>query len=245
MVLISILLINILTFIASFLGTISGFGLGTIMTPILLSFYNYGSVILFVAIIHWFHNVQRIGLFYNHINWRISLLCGIPSIVGAFIGGMLITSFSSLLLFLFACFLFFYSVWLMIYPQFSLPDNMSTVISGGFITGLMAGIFGVRGAVRSSFLVLFDLSKKSFIATTAVIGLMTDTSRLIAYWFQGIELTPLFRNTLIFVIIFSFLGAWSGQKVINKIPQEQFRKVVSLFLVFASLLLMAEFLYKL
>ena len=46
------ILLTILTFIAAVVGTISGFGISTIMIPVMLLFYPLPTVLLFVAIIH-------------------------------------------------------------------------------------------------------------------------------------------------------------------------------------------------
>ena len=52
-----IVLLVLLTFFASIIGTLAGFGTSTIMVPILSLFYPFSLVLFFVGIIHWFEDV--------------------------------------------------------------------------------------------------------------------------------------------------------------------------------------------
>jgi len=44
------------------------------------------------------------------------------------------------------------------------------MIAGGALSGFFAGIFGVGGAVRATFLTVFDLPKAAYLATSGSIA---------------------------------------------------------------------------
>ena len=81
--------ITILTFIASMVGTMTGFGTSTIMVPVLLLFSPLSQTLLFVGIIHWFGDIWKILLFKKGLNWKLILGFGIPGIIASCIGASL------------------------------------------------------------------------------------------------------------------------------------------------------------
>jgi uncharacterized protein len=58
-----IVLIAVLTLLASTVGTMTGFGTSTIMVPVLASFLALPQVLLLVGVIHWFGNLWKMLLF--------------------------------------------------------------------------------------------------------------------------------------------------------------------------------------
>lgn len=234
-----ILLITLLSFIANSIGTISGFGVGTIMTPILLLFLPFTETILLVCIIHWFHDLFKLGFFRKRIDWKLFFYFGVPTIVASFVGALLVMPeqsavLSSLLgLFLIGSVGMMYAV-----NYLTIPQNWLTSLVGGLLSGFFAGVFGIRGAVRAVFLAAFDLHKATFIGTTGAISLLLDSTRLVTYWSRGIRVDNTLMWALFLFIPASFLGAYLGQFIVRKIPQKHFRTVVAVFLLLVGIKLL-------
>lgn len=85
---IELIYITLITIVASAVGVLSGFGLGTIMTPTLILFLPFQQAIFIIAIIHWFHDIWKIWLFDRRISWRLFLYFGVPGVVGSFFGSL-------------------------------------------------------------------------------------------------------------------------------------------------------------
>lgn len=235
----AILLIALLTFFSNIAGTISGFGVGTIMTPILLLFLPFTHTILLVCIIHWFHDIWKLLFFHKGIDWQLFIYFGIPTIIAAFIGALLVTPAQSVLLSsLLGLFLIGSVGALFCMPSFTVSYNWISGLIGGALSGFFAGIFGIRGAVRSMFLVAFDLHKATFIGTTGAISLLLDSVRLIAYFSRGLYLDTVLYWALFLFVPLSFLGTFVGQFVLGKIPQRHFRTVVAIFLLVVGIKLL-------
>lgn len=234
-----IMLITIISFIANTLGTISGFGVGTIMTPLLLLFLPFSETILLVCIIHWFHDGFKIFFFHYGIDWRLFFYFGGPTIVATFFGALLVTQEQSVVLTsLLGLFLLMSVIMMHTVSRFKIPNNWLTGMAGGLLSGFFAGIFGIRGAVRSVFMAAFDLRKAAFIGTTGVISLCLDTTRFFTYLYRGIRVSESLVWALFLFIPASFLGAYIGQIVVHRIPQEHFRGVVSFFLALVGIKLL-------
>ncbi|MBN1786877.1 MAG: sulfite exporter TauE/SafE family protein, partial [Sedimentisphaerales bacterium] len=124
---------------------------------------------------------------------------------------------------------------LSIKPNFRLAKNNRNMVTGGALSGFFAGIFGVGGAVRSTFLTAFDLPKAMYIATAGAIALLIDSARIITYIKGGTRLeSKLLYGMLIFIPV-SFLGARIAKKIVDYIPQRSFRLFITIFLALVGL----------
>ena len=98
------------------------------------------------------------------------------------------------------------------------------------LSGFMAGMFGVGGAVRGAFLRAFDLSKDAFIFTAAAIALLTDSTRLVTYTLDAIKLPSYLWYGMFLFLPLSLFGSWIGQRIVRRLPESAFRTVVAVFL---------------
>jgi hypothetical protein len=219
-------------FIASAIGTLTGFGVSTIMLPVALLFYPLPQTLMFVGIIHWFGNIWKLVLFREGIRWSLILWFGIPGILASYLGARLVSEASeSLLSRLLGTFIIIYVIYLFINPRFKVKESNLSAVCGGALSGFFAGIFGMGGAPRSLFLSAFNLPKAVYIATAGAIALAIDTTRLATYHFlDGIRLERLLLMGMLIFIPVSFSGARVAKLFVERIPQNYFRTVVAVFL---------------
>ena len=76
----------LITLITSVVTLFTGFGVGTIMMPVMALFFDVKVAIFLAAIVHLFTNISRLALYRSEIKWEIIQRFGIVSIIGAFIG---------------------------------------------------------------------------------------------------------------------------------------------------------------
>ena len=119
-------------------------------------------------------------------------------------------------------------------PKFSVNENSANAFLGGSLSGFLAGLIGMGGAIRSSFLVAFNLPKEVYVATSAMIAVVIDLTRIPTYiftraveWSQDFILIPL-------LIISAYFGVRVGKILLNKINQATFRRIVSVALLLAG-----------
>ncbi|NIP26773.1 MAG: TSUP family transporter [Phycisphaerae bacterium] len=234
-----IMLLTALVFVASAIGTLTGFGLSTIMIPVVLLFYPFKQAIFFVGIIHLFGNIWKVVLFHRGFRWKLILCFGIPGIAASFLGAKLAFEVpAGLLLRILAGFMIIYVIYLFVKPSFKIKQGTGSAVTGGALSGFLAGIFGMGGAVRGLFLSSFDLPKSVYIATAGTIALFIDTTRVTSYYVEGARLEPSILWGMLIFIPASFLGAKAAKLFVDKIPQKHFRKVIAAFLFLVALKLL-------
>ncbi len=104
-------------------------------------------------------------------------------------------------------------------------------MTGGTLAGFISGLFGVSGEVTSMLLSALDLPKAIFIGTGGAFSLIIDISRVIAYIDEGIRLDPI----LIWGLVAFLPASLLGRRVVDKIPQSRFRKIIAVFLLIAGI----------
>lgn len=225
--------ISLLTILASALGTVSGFGISTLMVPIMLFFLPFAETLLFVGIVHWFGDVWKLFLFKKGLNWKILLSFGIPGTIAAYIGAMLTFRISTIILSRgVGAFLVVYVLLIAFKPKFRIRPNKITALLGGTLSGFIGGLTGVAGgAIRAVVLTSFNLQKEIYVFTTGFVGATVDASRVLGYAIGGTKIEHSLLLGLPFFVLMSYLGVRIGKILVDKIPQEKFRLVVAFFLL--------------
>jgi len=224
---------------AAVMATIAGFGSSTVLIPVAMFFMDLKTAVFFVACFHLFNNLFKVRLFFTTIDFKLFWLFGIPSIIFAFLGARfisvlpveLLTRVLALFLILFSCFSF-------LKPNINIRQNSFNAFLGGSLSGFLAGLIGMGGAVRSMFLLAFNLPKEVYVATAALIAFAIDLTRIPTYLLTGVVHDHAYYSLLPFLVIIAYLGVRTGKKLLGKINQEFFRKIVvgALFLVGIRLL---------
>jgi uncharacterized membrane protein YfcA len=228
--------IALLTTLGSGIGAMTGFGIATIMTPLLLFFLPLPETLLLVGIIHMFGSLWQILLFREGVRWRLLLAFGAPGIITSFIGASIsLNAPREILSRVLGGYLVIYVLFILVNPRFRLHEGTLTSSVGGASYGFLAGIFGIGGAVRAMFLSAFDLPKAVYIATSGAIALVIDSTRIATYFAGGTRLEPLIFFGLVAFIPSSLLGSVAGKKIVEKIPQDKFRFFIAAFIFLAGL----------
>ena len=232
-------LILVIVVIASSIGTMTGFGTSTIMVPIMLLLYSVPQTLFFVGIIHFFGNVWKLLLFRKGVRWRLILSFGVPGIAATYLGASLVFDISAVVLSrILGCFLIIYVVYLFAKSSFRVKPNLVFGACGGALSGFLAGVFGIGGAVRGLFLTAFDLPKGVYIATAGSIALFIDATRLTTYFTKGARLPDILLYGLPLFIPASFLGAAIAKRIVDRTPQKHFRKIIAVFLLLMGIKLL-------
>src|ERR687889_1311477 len=204
----------------------AGFGSSTIFLPLALLFVDFKTAIILVAIFHLFGNLSRIIFFREGFDKRIILQFGVPSIIFSLLGALLIGALPQpILKLVLGIFLITTSASFLIRPGLKLPANTSTFIAGGSATGFITALVGTGGALRATLLQGFNIEKVKYIATAATIALATDATRIPVYISQGF-LTEQYYLYLPILFVIALTGSFIGRRIVKKIDQEKFRKIV-------------------
>lgn len=250
-----IIIICLAAFFTAILTFFSGFGLGTILTPVFALFFPVEIAIALTGVVHFSNNLFKIALVGKNADRTVLIRFGIPAILASFAGALLLIEISLLpalyqyefagkqfeitpVKFIIALLLIVFSI-LEISPSFrkiSLARNK--LVLGGLLSGFFGGLSGIQGAIRSAFLIKSGLSKEAYIATGVVIASLVDFTRLSVYASRFAS-ANLFENKtlLISAILAAIAGAYTGNKLLKKVTLKSIRLIVAIMLILISLAL--------
>lgn len=229
------ILFFVIAFIAEIIGTVAGFGSSTILLPLSLFFVDFRTALTLVAIFHISGNFGRSTFFRHGLDKKMILTFGIPSIIFAIIGAQMVEILPQpTLKIILGAFLIMISVAFLVRPKLQFPTNSGMTITGGGISGFITGLVGTGGAIRAIFLTGFNVDKFKYIATAAVIAIGTDATRIPVYLSQGF-LTPSYYYYIPILIAIALGGSFIGRRIVNKINQDKFRKMVLIGIILVSI----------
>jgi uncharacterized membrane protein YfcA len=233
------ILVYLVTFLAALITLFTAFGLGTILTPTLTFFYDIKIAVFLTAIVHGFNSLLRVILFRKHISLKVLRRFGILSIMGAFLGAFLQ--------------FYLYSSWLKIFlgilllvlgGQELLPKGRTLTFprkidfAGGFFSGLLGGLIGNQGAIRSAYLLNYNLPKEAFIASAASIAFLVDLTRVPVYLISYSRQLGENWLSLLGLVVVAYLGTLTGSRLVKKVSAGAFKKIVALGIVILGVLLL-------
>jgi uncharacterized membrane protein YfcA len=225
----------VIGFFSEVVGTMAGFGSSTIYLPLTSYFVDFKTALVLVAIFHLFGNIGRITFFRHGLDRKVLFLFGIPSFAFSLLGATLVGDLSQTLLkLMLGIFLIALSVTFLIKPKLAFPANSKMLVLGGGISGFIVGLIGTGGALRATFLTGLKLDKEKYIATAAVIALGTDATRIPSYISNGF-LTEQYYYFIPILFAIALGGSFVGRKIVNRINQEKFKKVVLIAVILASI----------
>ena len=234
------ILFLIASFVAAIAATLAGFGSSTLLIPVAIHFMDVRSAIFLVACFHLFNNLFKVRLFWEKIDFRTFLLFGIPSIIFSFGGAYLIIVMPvNSIMITVAVFLIVFSLVSFLNPKLALKKTRTNAVAGGSLSGLLAGLIGLGGAIRSTFLISFNLPKEVYVGTSAMIAVVIDLTRIPTYLLTKAVQETSYYFLFPFIIASAYLGVKTGKVLLKRINQEAFRHIVliALLLVGISILL--------
>jgi uncharacterized membrane protein YfcA len=245
-----LLLIILVSFGASMLTFFSGFGLGTILAPVFMFFFEPVIAIALTAVVHFLNNLFKLGLLFKNIDLKIAYKFGFAAMIGSFLGSMLLFKMGSVVLLKYhlgaaelniellklviAVLLIFFSV-LEIYPLIKLNVTEKHLPLGGLLSGFFGGLTGHQGALRSLFMIKLGLKKEVFIATGVLIACMIDITRLSVYAERLGSFD--FSENLQYIIsatLAAFAGAFLGNKLLKKVTMQSLQILVAIMIIIFS-----------
>lgn len=248
-----ILIVSLVALMASALTLFSGFGLGTLLMPVVAIFFPIEIAIGITAMVHLANNVFKVALLGRQADHAALIRFGIPAVLSAFLGAFVLGWLSAmdpiieymafekqlqvspikltigLLILIF--------VTLELSPKFSaIMIDKKYLPYGGAISGFFGGLSGHQGAFRSMFLLKTGLTKEKFVATGVVLAVMVDMSRLLIYgWGMSVQHQDIEWQLVLAASLSAFIGAYFGVRLLKKITIRAVQITVSALLVIISI----------
>ncbi|OGW58043.1 MAG: hypothetical protein A2Z09_03965, partial [Nitrospirae bacterium RBG_16_43_8] len=209
-----------------------------ILTSVFLIFYDVKIAILIVAVVHLANNLLKISLFSKNISTDILKRFGFLTLVGAFIGaffqGRMDSSIVKVILGVALVFLGLKEA-VGFGEKIRLPQKIDFI--GGFFSGLLGGFVGNQGAIRSAYLLNYNIPKETFVATAAIIASVVDITRIPVYIFSNKDVLTDNAILLLVTTVSALAGTFAGKSFLKKISLKTFKLFVAAAIVIIGALL--------
>lgn len=218
--------------VAASIASVAGFGIGSLLTPVLALRTGTKLAVAVIAIPHAIGTAQRFWLLRRHVDRRVLLGFGIASAAGGLAGALAHVWISSRAL----AVVFGFVVALAGVSELTgwmrhVRWRRRSAWAAGTLSGALGGLVGNQGGIRTAALLGFDVPKEAFVATATAIGLFVDGARLPVYvatqWRDMLAAWPFMLTAAIAVIA----GTALGTRILGRLPHQAFRRVIGIVLV--------------
>jgi len=250
-----IVIVSVVAFLVAILTFFSGFGLGTILTPVFMIFFPVDLAIALTGVVHFFNNIFKLFLVGKNADRQVLIRFGIPAVIAAFAGAWLLLQISDLkplfdyelgektievypVKFIIAILLIIFAL-IELIPFFNkMQFGKDKLPIGGALSGFFGGLSGNQGALRTAFLIKAGLSKEALIGTAVVVSTFVDLTRLSVYATR-FTASGLQENMIVVICatLAAIAGAFIGHKLLKKVTLKAIQKLAAIMLIILSIAL--------
>ena len=244
------IIVALVALFASGLTLFSGFGLGTVLMPVLAVLFPLPVAIAATAVVHLANNIFKLLLVGRHANWqvvmRFGIAAGLAAVPGAYALGLLsnlpvIASYELLghvreihAIKLAIGSLIIGFAFLELSPKIAaLAFPPRFLVAGGLLSGFFGGLSGNQGALRAAFLIRAGLDKNAFVGTSVVTAIIVDTVRITVYGraFHFGSISGDVADMVMVAIVAAFLGAYIGVRLLKKVTLRFMQLIVAALMI--------------
>jgi uncharacterized protein len=235
------ILLFLVAMLAGGVAALSGFGIGSLLTPFFAPHMGTKLAVAAVAVPHFLGTLYRLWLMRSSINRHVLLQFGLLSAVGGLIGAFLHAQLQSdSLTLVFGLLLMFVGLSGLTGLSKRLRFKGRAAWMAGALSGLLGGLVGNQGGIRSAAMLGFPISKEAFVATATAAGVIVDLARLPVYVVtEGDRLASL-GSWLTIATLGVFAGTWLGTPLLRRLPEIVFTRLVSSLILVLGLYMLGR-----
>lgn len=235
---------NALLFLAAVLAgaiaSLAGFGIGSVLTPLLALSIGAKQAVVAVSIPHLVATAIRFWSLRDQIDRHVLKHFGISSAAGGLMGALLGSRFGSpVLAYILGGLLVFAGLTGLTGIAKRMRFGKRAAWLGGALSGMLGGLVGNQGGVRSAALLGFNLAPRTFVATATAVALIVDGARMPVYFFTSPETVRRFALWIALMTLGGAIGTVAGARVLSRIPEIWFRRLVSLLILFLGAVMLS------
>jgi uncharacterized membrane protein YfcA len=225
--------------LAGAIAAVSGFGIGSLLTPVLMLSMPTAHAVAVLAIPHALATAIRWVRVRRDVHRPTFRQFGIASAGGGLVGAALQSQLASpVLTFVLAILLILAGTSELLRRRVPLPETPFWRLSGGILSGLFGGLVGNQGGIRAAALLGFQLQPRQLVATATASALLVDAARVPIYVLSAGSVIADTTRIWVVVSIGVTIGTFVGVPLLGRIPESTYRRMVGglLFVLGFSLL---------
>lgn len=214
--------------LAGAIASLAGFGIGSVLTPLLALSVGTKQAVVAVSIPHLVATAIRFWSLRHKIDFQVLKHFGLSSAAGGLLGALLGARFGSpVLAYILGGLLVFAGIMGLTGLARKMRFGTKAPWLGGALSGLLGGLVGNQGGVRSAALLGFTLEPKAFVATATAIALLVDGARMPVYFLTSPETVRRLGLWIAVMVAGAVVGTLAGGRILQRIPETYFRRLVS------------------
>jgi uncharacterized protein len=220
-------------------ASLAGFGIGSLLTPLIASRYGMATAIAAVAIPHALATAVRCWRLRRAIDRDLLRRFGLLSAAGGLLGALLYSGLRApVLVRVLAGLLIATAIFNLSSAARRWRPAGWQVWTLGLASGLFGGLAGNQGGLRAAALASLHLPATTFVATSTATGLLVDAARTPVYlWQAGASLVPL-ATPIGVASVGVLVGTIAGERLLLGMDRERFRRVVAMLIGLLGLFLL-------
>lgn len=217
-----------LSFLAGSVAALSGFGIGSLLTPYLATRYGMGLAVAVVSVPHLAATALRAWRMRAHVDRRVFIEFGLASGLGGLAGAALQGRLGDPALEkVLGALLVFAGLGGLTGLSGKLAVRGPAGLLLGVLSGLFGGLVGNQGGIRSAALLGAGAPKHALIATGTLVALVVDGARMPFYAARSggemLALAPL----LLAGTAGAVAGTLAGGRLLDRLPERAFQRALS------------------
>jgi len=221
--------------LAGGVAAISGFGIGSLMTPLLAIEFGTRTAVLLVAIPHAVATGLRLWMLRANVDRRVLLTFGSASFAGGLVGALFLSVFASRTMGIILGTLLIVSGLgglTGLTARMLIPAG-PWAVAAGMASGAFGGLVGNQGGLRAAALLHFALTPAATVATATGIALAVDAARIPIYLATGGAVMAANWPYVVVGVIGVVAGTLLATPILRRLPEDTFRQFV--FVVITAL----------
>jgi uncharacterized protein len=218
--------------LAGGIAAVSGFGIGSLLTPVLMTSMPTADAVAVLAIPHALATTIRWLRLRSDVHRPTFRQFGVASAIGGLAGATLQSQLASpTLTIVLAVLLMLAGSTELAGRPLPLPQTRFVRLLAGMLSGLFGGLVGNQGGIRAAALLGFELQPRQLVATATATALLVDAARVPIYLLSASTVIAAQARLWIIASIGVTIGTFLGVPVLSRIPASTFRPLVGALLL--------------
>lgn len=213
------------SFFTSLMTVTLGIGGGALLLAVLAVFLPPAALIPVHGVVQLGSNVGRAALFIRHVHWSIVPGFTLGAVIGVTVGGRIVVDLPPALVQAGVGLFIAFTVvarpprWLTRWPAVT-----------GVITSFLSMFFGATGPFIVSFAKALHLQRHGIVATAASLMMIQHLLKTVVFGMLGFAFLP-WAGFIAGMILTGVLGTFTGRRVLNRISDDRFNRVLTIALL--------------
>lgn len=221
-------------FMASFMQSITGFGLAIIATPLLLISYDAKLVVLILLCIGGVSNTVQFIQLHRRVNYKLVGMMIVGTLLGQPVGLFIYNLVSNMTLKLIVSICILLFIILMKCFHWRINENRRNAAVTGFLSGILSTTTSMGGPPLVLYLAYTKLQPAIIRATCICFFMTSNITALIGFYLNDAPLINAASQSVVLLPGLA-LGLFCGNLIFKYVSQTLFNRLIFIMLFFASL----------